>query len=420
MAIMQISLKVFVVLSTAVAMAHPVKAQNLPSDFEKALQFDPAYQSAKADFEVGQRNVKQARSVFYPEANISTQRLATDTGSRTTFTVSQPLLDAQRWMTLGQAAPQQLLAEVNLQGKRQDLATRLVKAANAIILANENIQLNGAKMDALDQQALAANRKLQLGQGTVTDLRDIEVKASQAKAQQLSLQTQLQNALKQYAAVTGVMPQANAFVLPTTHGSYGLRPLSDYTQLALTAGPSVLAGRYNVEIAEFELRKLKASFLPVVSAQYSYSKTTAAAVTNSYVGVGLSVPLKAGTVYGIDAAQAGVVKTQESLRETESKVRLDADRLAAQVATGIEALRIQREAMAAAELSVEANRQSYQGGVRSAVDVINAIQTSFQVKSDYFNLATTQAENILALILLAATDPQDAVAETYRYLFAKQ
>jgi len=54
------------------------------------------------------------------------------------------------------------------------------------------------------------------------------------------------------------------------------------------------------------------------------------------------------------------------------------------------------------------------------VDVINAIQTSFQVKSDYFNLATTQAENILALILLAATDPQDAVAETYRYLFAKQ
>jgi protease secretion system outer membrane protein len=182
----------------------------------------------------------------------------------------------------------------------------------------------------------------------------------------------------------------------------------------------VLAGRYNVEIAELELLKLKASLLPVVSAQYSYSRTTAGAIGNSYVGMGMSVPLKAGTLYGIHAAQAGVVKTQESLRETESKVRLDADRLAAQVATGIEALRIQREAMAAAELSVEANQQSYQGGVRSAVDVINAIQTSFQVKSDYFNLATTQAENILALILLAATDPQDAVAETYRYLFAKQ
>jgi protease secretion system outer membrane protein len=100
-------------------------------------------------------------------------------------------------------------------------------------------------------------------------------------------------------------------------------------------------------------------------------------------------------------------------------VRLESDRLVALVTSGMEALRIQREAIAAAELSVDANRQSYQGGVRTAVDVINAIQTAFQVKSDYFTLATAQSENILSLILLAATDPQDAVKDTYRYLFAK-
>ncbi len=405
-----------VALATAVAMVNPVFAQNLPQDFEKALNFDPTFQSAKADFEVGQRNVKQARSVFFPEANFSTQRLATDTGSRTTFTVSQPLLDAQRWMTLGQAAPQQLLAEVNLLSKRQDLATRLLKAANAIILANENINLNSAKMAALDQQAQAAKRKQELGQGTITDLRDIEVKASQAKAQQLAFKTQLQNALKQYEAITGVLPQASAFVLPTTHGDYKLQPLEDYTRMALSSGPNVLAARYNVEIAEYEVKKIKASFLPAVTAQYSYSKTTGAATVNNYVGIGLSVPLKAGTVYGMDAAQATVVKTQETLRETESKVRLESDRLVALVTSGMEALRIQREAIAAAELSVEANRQSYQGGVRTAVDVINAIQTAFQVKSDYITLVTTQSENILSLGLLVATNPKVAVSETYEYL----
>jgi len=167
-----------VALSTAVAMVNPVLAQNLPQDFEKALIHDPAYQSAKADFEVGQRNVKQARAVFFPEATFNTQRLATDTGSRTSLTVSQPLLDAQRWMTYGQATPQQLLTETNLLNKRQELAVRLVKGANVIILANENIVLNTAKMEALNQQELAAKKKLELGQGTVTDLRDIEVKAS--------------------------------------------------------------------------------------------------------------------------------------------------------------------------------------------------------------------------------------------------
>jgi len=410
---------VLVALSTAVAMVQPVLAQNLPEDFVRALSFDPSFQSAKADFEVGQRNVKQARSVFFPEANFNTQRLPTDTGNRTTFTIIQPLVDAQRWMALGQAAPMQLLAEVNLQAKRQDLAVRLLKAANAIILANESIRLNIAKMESLDQQAQAANLKLRLGQGTVTDLRDIEVRANQAKAQQLSFKTQLQNALKAYEAITGVMPPAAAFVLPTTHGSYGLRPLQDYTQVALQSGPSVQAARYNVQIAEFEVKKIKASFLPAITAQYSYSSTTSTTISNSYVGVGLSVPLKAGTVYSMNAAEASVVKAQETLRETESKVRLDSDRLVALVTSGMEALRIQREAIAAAELSVEANRQSYQGGVRTAVDVINAIQTAFQVKSDYFTLATAQSENILSLILLAATDPQDAVKDTYRYLFAK-
>jgi protease secretion system outer membrane protein len=409
--------KTLAFICTVVGSSASAVAQNLPQDFEKALAFDPTYQSAKADYQVGQRNVKVARSVFFPEATFNTQRLATDTSGRTTFTVLQPLIDVQRWMTLGQAAPQQLLAEVNLLSKRQDLATRLLKAANAIILANENIKLNAAKMEALDQQALAAKRKLELGQGTVTDLRDIEVKTSQAKAQQLSFKTQLQNALKQYEAITGIMPAATIFVLPTTHGSYGLKPLNYYTNMALQGGPNVLAARYNIEIAEYEVKKVKASFLPAVSAQYSYSKATGAAVSNSYVGVGLSVPLKAGTWYGMEAAESGVVKAQETLRETESKVRLETDRLAALINSGMEALRIQREAISAAELSVDANRQSYQGGVRTAVDVINAIQTAFQVKSEYVSLASTQAENILNLILITAVDTKEALQLTANYLF---
>jgi len=399
-----------------VALCAPAFAQNLSQDFEKALAFDPTYQSAIADYNVGQRNVKVARSVFLPEATFNTQRLATDTTSRTTFTVSQPLIDVQRWMTLGQAAPQQLLAEVNLLSKRQDLATRLLKAANAIILANENIKLNAAKMEALDQQALAAKRKLELGQGTVTDLRDIEVKASQAKAQQLSFKTQLQNALKLYEAMTGNSHAATSFVLPTTHGNYGLKPLNDYTAMALQGGPNVLAARYNIEIAEYEVKKVKASFLPAVSAQYSYSKATGAAVSNSYVGVGLTVPLKAGTWYGMEAAESNVVKAQESLRETEAKVRLEADRLNALIVTGVEALRIQREAIASAELSVEANQQSYQGGVRTAVDVINAIQTAYQVKSEYINLVTIQVENILSILLLTNHEVKETVQELNKYL----
>jgi outer membrane protein TolC len=392
-------------------------ARNLTVDFQNALQYDPSYQTAVADSVISMRTAKQSRSIFYPEATFSTQRLSNDTGARFTLNVTQPLLDWQRIVILGQAAPQEALGEASLLIKQHDLAVRLLKAGTDIMLANESMRLNDAKLEAVAQQALRATRLLQLGQGTVTDLRDIQVKLSQARAQQFAFQTQLQTALKQYASMTGTAPVAANFVLPMAQGEFALQSLEAYTDLGLRASPLALAARLNVGLAESEVTKIKASFLPSVSAQYAYNHASGTTTSATYLGLGLSVPLKAGTYYGMQAAEATVIKTREALRETESKIRLDADKLRAVVESGLQALKIQREAIAAAELSVEANSKSYQGGVRTAIDVLNAIQTVFQVKSEYVSLATTQAQNILALVLLVATPPKNAVSEAQRYLF---
>ena len=399
--------------------APPLCARNLSQDFREALAFDPQYQTALADAKISERTAKQSRSVFFPEATFSTQRIATDTSGRFSFNVSQPLLDWERFVTWSQAAPQEALGEINLQVKQQELATRLLKAAVEITLANESLRLNEAKLKAVGQQAERATRMLQLGQGTVTDLRDIQVKLSQAKAQQFSFEIQLQTAIKQYAFMIGTTPIASDFVLPKAQGEFSLKSLQEYTEWGLKASPAALAGRLNVQLAESNVTKIKASFLPSVTAQYAYTQNSGVTHSSNYLGIGMSVPLKAGTIYSMDAAQATVIKTQESLRETESKIRLEADKLRALVESGGQSLQIQLEAIEAAELSVEANTKSYQGGVRTAVDVLNAIQTVFQVKSEYVTLATSQAQNILALVLLSATVPKDAVMQAQFYLFMK-
>ncbi|PUE48075.1 hypothetical protein B9Z47_09585 [Limnohabitans sp. 2KL-1] len=405
------------VACAALAAAPQAMARDLVSDYESALTFDPTYQGALAEFEVGSRSVKQARAVFFPEANFSTLRLATDTGSRTTLTISQPLLDMERLMALRQATPRQLQAEVGLLTRKQDLALRLVKASNTITLALENLALNEARMDALNQQALRARRLLDAGQGTITDLRDIEVRANQGQAQQLTLQTQLHNALQQYQAITGVLPPASDFALPAKHGSMAPSVPPNPADTALSASLSARSARYGLEIAEYEVKKIKASFLPTVSGVYSRSQSGDVTSTNQYVGLGFSVPLKAGSVYGLEAAVAGVTRAQQAVREAESKVRLESDRLSAQVATGTQTLVIQKQAIAAAELSVEANTKSYQGGVRSAVDVLNAIQTLYQVKSDYAQQAASQAESLMALMLLIDTEPREAVVNSSNFMF---
>ena len=404
-------------ISMCLLPALPLSARNLSHDFNEALAFDPQYQTAMADAKISERTAKQSRAVFFPEATFSTQRIATDTSGRFSLNVSQPLLDWERYVTWSQAAPQEALGEINLQLKQQELATRLLKAAVEITLANESLRLNEAKLKAVGQQAERATRMLQLGQGTITDLRDIQVKLSQANAQQFAFEIQLQTAIKQYAFMIGTTPVVSDFVLPKSQGNFSIKSLQEYTDWGLRASPAALAGRLNVQLAESNVTKIKASFLPSATAQYAYTQNSGVTHSANYLGVGMSVPLKAGTLYSMDAAQATVVKTQESLRQTESEIRLNADKLRALVESGSQSLQIQLEAIEAAELSVEANSKSYQGGVRTAVDVLNAIQTVFQVKSDYVTLATTQAQNILALLLLSATAPKDAVTQAQFYLF---
>ena len=80
-------------------------------------------------------------------------------------------------------------------------------------MAVENQRLNQARLVALTQQTDRAKRLYAMGQGTVTDQRDLEVKLAQARAQHLLLTSQVESAAKQYAAIVGERPRVAEFVL---------------------------------------------------------------------------------------------------------------------------------------------------------------------------------------------------------------
>ncbi len=401
----------------AVAWAGHVMALDLVADYQKAMTYDPTFQAALAEFEANQAQATEARVAYLPTASFSNQRLDTDTTTRQTFRVSQPVIDLGRIASLRQAAPRQGFAEVTLVIKQQELATRLLKAANAIVMANENLKLNAAKIDALSNQSQAAKRKLELGQGTVTDLRDIEVKTAQAKAQHLGFKTALDVATKQYAAITGETPNIKNFFLEQKDRKYRLLPAATYVDEAMQKNSSLQAARFSERVAELEVQRATGALLPTVSATYNNSQ--AGGLTNSYSGVSINMPLQAGSYYARKSVEASYIKAKESTRDIEQKTRLEVERLREQIDTGMETLSIQKDAIAAAELSLEANQKSYEGGVRSTVDILNATQTVFQVKSEYVTTATAQAENLLSLALQTNINPHDAMATTVRYLLGK-
>ena len=258
---------------------------------------------------------------------------------------------------------------------------------------------------------------LQLGLGTVTDLRDIEVKLSQSRTEHLSLIATRSIAMKQYASMIGSQPVPDRFNLAVSLKKFNLQSLDQYTDLMLGRSPLINAAHLSLRLSESQADKIKASFLPVVNAQFAHTSSAGRTNSATYLGIGMSVPLKAGTVYGMQAALATVEKSREYVREVDSKSRLDIDKLRATIDFSNQSLVVQLEAIEAANLSVEANQKSYVGGVRNAIDVLNAIQIVYQLKSDYIKLAVKNANDILSLLLLIGEPSDTVVQKVNDYLF---
>lgn len=396
------------------------QATSLTQDYERALAFDPSYQATLAERRSDLVAVQRARSAFYPEASISSQITTQGGGTRNAVTISQPLYSRDRQLVLQQATPLDLQSEGRLLSRQQDLAQRLLEAASAIVLANENLRLSAVKIDALAQQSERARELRRLGQGTVTDQRDIEVRFAQSQAERLRLVTDRANAAKRYAAITGTEPDVASFRLPANHRAVPLLTVDQYLDTAASDNAKLREAQAGVELQRLAVKRAQAVLYPsvVANAQYAKGMNNIPGVTKTAgVGVVFSLPLQAGTVYDIQGAVAASERAELSLNAAEVELRLQLQSVVASIASANQSLDIQRQAIAAAELSVQANQQSYQGGVRSSVDVLNAIQTLYTVQSDYVNLATSQAKNHLALLLLTGQTGTDAIAQIQANLF---
>lgn len=390
-------------------------AQPLVDAFEQARRFDPLFQAARSERDANQVNSQMAGAAYYPQFQASYTQLENDANTRRTYTLTQPLVSADRYATLQEREPREKLASATFQLREQDLSQRLVKAVAELLRVDEGVRLNKARIDALEKQALSAQRSYALGQGTVTDVRDAQVRLDQARADTLTLEAQAGAARRQLAAITGAAGESLQLSVPRMERTFALRSIEDYMTSGDLANPQLLVAQQNQRIGELAVTRADSAWLPTLSAVWM--NTTSGQVTSTYTGVSVSLPLQAGSFYQMKGAAAQALRLQEQAREVELRTRLEVQRLWSLVHAGRGEVAIRLEAIRSAELSVEANERSFRGGVRSQIDVLNSIQTLYQVQQDYVNAVLTLAENYLHLLLQAATPVDQAIARTQAILF---
>jgi len=392
-------------------------ALDLEAAFFQALENDPQFQASKSERLSNKAQAYQNWSAYIPSASLSQQQFAQDTSTRKVASINIPLFDAEKGATVAQGKSRYDFAEENYKVKMQDLAQRLIKAVNQVVLAGEALRANRGRVAALEGQYKSAQRKYESGLGTVTDLRDIEVKFDMAKADDLSLQVQRKIALRQYAMITGSTPNEDQFLLPNTHAPHPLPDLGGVLMRVKESNPNIKTAREQEAIAKYDVARSSGQVLPTVN--YTHLRTEYQGNIYWNDGITIMLPLQAGNYIGTYSAAKKFSQASSIRLDTEAKTEIEAEKFHSLAETGLQAIKIKRNAVASAQLSVDANQKSFTAGVRSTTDVLNSIQILFQTKNEYVQAVAQQAENFLNLLLVQNEDPAIAMRETQSFLFRK-
>jgi outer membrane protein TolC len=375
---------------------------------------DATWRAALAERDVNRQTANQTITGYLPSANYSFQNIPTESGSRHVATVSQPIVSLGGLATLRQRGPRRQYADSTLEVREQDLAVRIVTAVTDMIKAREASTLNQARIDAFRAQSDRAERLYRAGLGTVTDARDIAVRYEQAQANAFLLKADQSAAESRLRSIIGQEVPEDAFQLPAQFGPIELEPIGLLADRQEAENPQIEVARASERISKLEADRTRAQMLPTLSA--SATVTRRSGVQSSSVGLSVNAPLAPGSIFQSRAAGATARRSSEERRQVQERAKVELERLYAQVDGGRQALAISAKAIEAAELSVVANSKSYEGGVRTNVDVVNAIQVVYEVKSTYVNSAAVLALNYLNLLLLSGIAPDEAMADTQRFL----
>ncbi len=394
---------------------HAAHAGPLSDAYTQARGFDALFQQAGPEMDSGKAASQAAGAAYYPQFQASYSRLETEANPRQTYTITQPLISVDRYATLQEATPRETLATASYQVREQDLSQRLLKAVSELLRTTESQRLSKAKITALENQALSAQKSFAAGVGTITDQRDAQVRLDQARAEALMVDAQIDAAQRQYTSITGQPINAAMQSLPRAARTVPLLAVDDYIRTGTQSNPQLIAAQQNQRLADLAVTRSNGALWPTLSAVYTDSTTNN--VNVNYTGLALSLPLQASSIYQVRGAVANASKQEQQTRETEQRTRLEVQRLWALVNAGRAEIAIRMESIRSAALSVEANDKSFKGGVRSQIDVLNSIQTYYQVQQEYVNAVLSLSDNYLNLLLQAATPTSEAVVQVQTVLF---
>lgn len=389
----------------------PSAATGLMSIYNAAQAHDPVWRAAKAAAAAQRERVPQARAELLPALSGSANTADNDIRTRSDdpaslignvdrrynshgygVTLTQPLFRPQDINAYRAARRDGDIADIQLAAAAQDLRLRVTAAYFDVLLAEDTLALVDAQREATHQQWQQAQRNFSLGTVTITDTHEAQARLDLIESQRILAANALELKREALAQLTGggidaLRPLASEFT-PRPPAPQDLRV---WRQRAEDGNLALRAQTKRREQARLEVGRQRAGHLPTIDAVGSYSDTRAGASTFSASGsetetrtASLQMQwllFSSGAQQSrVREAHANRTRADELWEQTRRETDLATRGAYLGVTGGLAQMRALEQALVSSESALKSNRQGFDVGVRTGLDVLDAQQQLYNAK----------------------------------------
>lgn len=460
------------ILSAAALFMNVASAQvGLLEIYRLAAINDPSLREAEANYLATTESKPQARSSLLPNVSLG----ATDTGryneslgpqgfgnfdipgagqiTRSTsdsvsLNISQTIFDLSRLRTLRQADKIIAQAELNLEAARQDLLLRVANGYFNVLSAEDLLAAETASVEAIGRQLEQAQRRFDVGLIAITDVQQAQAAYDNAVAVRIGAERSL-------ATMQEILREIIGEYITNLRGPSGELPLlppdpnsaDDWVSTAMAQNLLLAATRVGTDIAQDDIRILRAARMPTLSLNggfsdgNSFSRNTTVPVTGPCVpsdpilrfncanerpqqtetrnwSLNLNFPIYTGgfnssrvqqAVYQHRAAQDGL---ERIARQTERQTRDAYLGVIAEISR-VQAL---QQAVESNRTALRATEAGFEVGTQTTVDVLAAQNLLRRAESNYAISRYDYILNLLTLRQAAGSLTENDIAEVDTWL----
>lgn len=380
--------------------------------YEAALENDATLRAARAQALGVDERLAQAKAQQRPNVSLNVSRFHNDItrqqpnalGQSTstqdayfsygqTLQLRQPLYRPALGLGVDQARAQIDDAQAVLAREVQNLGVRVAEAYLQVLLAQERETLLDVQRKLVTQQLDAARKRFDGGQGIRTDIDEAQARLDMVQAQQLEASQSRQTALLQLQVmvqrpVDAVWPLVPEALSPA---AFDVQTVQSWMDKAEARSPEIRALQARIEAARLEVRRAQAGHKPTLDAIAQISRSGSETVTspqssyvNRQIGLQFNLPLYAGgaTQSAVRQALAEQTRQEETLEAVRRDLHVRVQKEWRGVTEGVQRVAAQERAVESADRVVVSVRGSFEGGLRTVIDVLNAEQQAQQARRD--------------------------------------